>query len=100
MSQRITEVVARPSLNQVADAAICTIEAQTAGPRNAYTITVLSGTPFEANNKIQSYLDQYGNVNLIVPHPSMPQHLWVAMTWQSFAEMFQALHDSAKFSGV
>lgn len=63
-------------------------------------INVVQGAPFVADKNIQSFLDQFGNVNFIVPHPITPQHLWVSMAWSEFQNMFLALLNAAEFKNA
>lgn len=57
----------------------------------------MNGQPLQADKAIQSFFDQFGNVNLIVPHPITPQHLWINLTWKEFQGMFEALRAAAEF---
>lgn len=85
------------SLNQNFGAAVCMIEAQYPGEGNKFLLNIVRGEPFVQSFEIQSFWDQYGNVNLMIPQPGMAQTLWVSMTFAEFSRMIFALLQSAQF---
>jgi hypothetical protein len=97
MKDRIVAIATSVSLNQTLNAAVCTVEAQAPGAENQFVVNVVGGKPFEAGVQIHSFFDQYGNVNLMVPHPNGTQQVWVQITWSEFKDMFLALAASASF---